>query len=127
MHRLRKGPLVVATAMPVLFAIFGSAPVGGSGLGWYAELAKPWFLVPLWAFYLAGILYYVLAAVVLYRILVHIDDSGGKAVCFALTLSVLLLNELWNYGFFGLRSTLAGFVGIAPTARTSPRLPDGLP
>jgi translocator protein len=25
---------------------------------------------------------------------------------------VLLLNELWNYGFFGLRSTLAGFLGI---------------
>jgi benzodiazapine receptor len=24
----------------------------------------------------------------------------------------LLLNELWNYGFFGLRSTLAGFLGI---------------
>ena len=26
---------------------------------------------------------------------------------------MLLLNELWNSGFFGLRSTLAGFVGIA--------------
>jgi TspO/MBR family len=25
---------------------------------------------------------------------------------------VLLLNELWNYGFFGLRSTLAGFLGM---------------
>jgi translocator protein len=24
----------------------------------------------------------------------------------------MLLNELWNYGFFGLRSTLAGFLGI---------------
>jgi benzodiazapine receptor len=113
MHRLRKGSLVVATAMPMLFAIFGSALVGGSGLDWYAKLAKPWFLVPLWVFYLVGILYYVLAAAVLYRVLVNVDDRGGKAVCFALTLSVLLLNELWNYGFFGLRSTLAGFVGIA--------------
>ena len=28
-------------------------------------------------------------------------------------MGVLLLNELWNYGFFGLRSTLAGFLGIA--------------
>jgi translocator protein len=113
MRRLRKGPLVTATAMPVLFVIFGTALVGGSGLDWYAELAKPWLLVPLWAFYLVGILYYVLVAVVLYRVLVRVDDPGGKAVCFALTLSVLLLNELWNYGFFGLRSTLAGFVGIA--------------
>jgi benzodiazapine receptor len=113
MRRLRQGPLVAATATPVLFAIFGAALVGGSGLDWYAGLAKPWFLVPLWAFYLVGIAYYVLAAVVLYRVLVHIDDPGGRAASFALTVGLLLLNELWNYGFFGLRSTLAGFLGIA--------------
>jgi translocator protein len=120
MRWLRKRPLVTATAMPVLFAIFGTALVRGSGHDWYAELAKPWFLVPLWTFYLVGILYYVLVAIVLYRVLVRVDDPGGKAVCFALSLSVLLLNELWNYGFFGLRSTLAGFrlhsVGVVPPA-----------
>ena len=113
MRRLRKGPLGIAIATPVLFAVFGSALVGGSGLDWYAGLAKPWFLVPLWAFFLVGLAYYVLAAVVLYRVLVHADDPGGKATSFALTVGVLLLNELWNYGFFGLRSTLAGFLGIA--------------
>ena len=113
MRRLRKGPLVAATALPVLFAIFGTFLVGGSSLDWYAGLVKPWFLVPLWAFYLVGLVYYVLAAVVLYRVLVHIEDPGGKAVSFALTVGLLLLNELWNYGFFGLRSTLAGFLGMA--------------
>jgi benzodiazapine receptor len=113
MRRSRKGPLVTATVISVLFAIFGSALVGGSGRDWYAGLVKPWFLVPLWAFYLVGLLYYVLAADLLYRVLVHIDDPGGKVFAFALTLSLLLLNELWNSGFFGLRSTLAGFVGIA--------------
>ncbi len=112
MRRLRKGPLGIAVATPVLFAIFGAALVRGSGLEWYAGLAKPWFLVPLWAFYLVGRAYYVLAAVVLYRVLAHIDDPGGRAASFALTGGVLLLNELWNYGFFGLRSTLAGFLGI---------------
>jgi len=105
--------LVAATATPVLFAIFGTALVGGSGLDWYAGLAKPWFLVPLWVFLLVGFLYYVLAAVVLYRVLVHVDDPKGKILSFALTVGVLLLNELWNYGFFGLRSTLSGFLGIA--------------
>ena len=44
---MRRGPLIAATATPVLFAIFGTALVGGSGLDWYAGLAKPWFLVPL--------------------------------------------------------------------------------
>ena len=69
--------------------------------------------MPLWAFYLVGLAYYVLAAVVLYRVLVHIYDPGGKVASFALTVGLLLLNELWNYAFFGLRSTLAGFLGIA--------------
>jgi benzodiazapine receptor len=109
---LRKGPLVAAVALPVLFAVFGTALVGGSGLEWLAGLAKPRFLVPLRVFYLVGALYYVLAAVVLYRALARIDDSRGRAMSFGLTVGALLLNELWNYGFFGLRSTLAGFLGI---------------
>ena len=112
MRGLRKGPLLAAIALPVLFAAFGTALVGGSGLDWYAGLAKPRFLVPLRVFYLVGALYYALAAVVLYRILVRVDDPRGRALSFGLTVGVLLLNELWNYGFFGLRSTLAGFLGI---------------
>jgi tryptophan-rich sensory protein len=112
-RRLRRGPLIVAAATPVLFAVLGTALVGGSGLGWFAGLAKPWFLVPLWAFFLVGFLYYVLAAVVLYRVLVHIENPRSRTVSFVLAVVMLLLNELWNYGFFGLRSTLAGFVGIA--------------
>jgi benzodiazapine receptor len=110
---LRKGPLLAAIALPVLFAAFGTALVGGSGLDWYTELDKPRFLVPLRVFYLVGFFYYALAAVVLYRVLVRIDDPRGRALSFGLTVGVLLLNELWNYGFFGLRSTLAGFLGIA--------------
>ena len=100
-------------ALPVLFAVTGTALVGGSGLEWYAGLAKPWFLVPLRVFYLVGALYYMLAAVVLYLVLALIDDTRGRTISFGLTMGVLLLNELWNYGFFGLRSTLAGFLGIA--------------
>ena len=113
MRGLRKGPLLAAVALPVLFAVLGTALVGGSGLDWYAGLAKPRFLVPLGVFYLVGALYYALAAVVLYRVLTRIDDPRGRALSFGLTVGVLLLNELWNYGFFGLRSTLAGFLGIA--------------
>ena len=48
----------------------------------------------------------------LYRILVHIEDRTARGICLTLTLCVMLSNELWNYFFFGLQSTLAGFVGI---------------
>ena len=112
MRGLRKWPLLAAVALPVLFAVFGTVLVGGSGLDWYEGLAKPWFLVPLRAFYLVGSLYYVLTAVVLYRVLARIEDPRGRILSFGLTLGVMLLNELWNYAFFGLRSTLAGFLGI---------------
>ncbi len=113
MRGLRKGPLLAAVALPVLFAVFGTVLVGGSGLDWYAGLDTPLFLVPLRVFYLVGFLYYALFAVVVYRVLARVDDPRGRAVSFGLTVGVMLLNELWNYAFFGLRSTLAGFLGIA--------------
>jgi tryptophan-rich sensory protein len=109
---LRKGPLFVAVAIPALFALLGGVLAGGSGVAWFAELTRPWFLVPLWMFYLVGLVYYVGGAVVLYRVLVHVDDRGGGLISLALIICVMLLNELWNYLFFGLRSPLAGFLGI---------------
>lgn len=103
---------MIAIAICVLFALFGGALVGQSLGTWYATLEKPWFLVPLWVFYIVGFVYYVLFATVLYRILTHVDDRRGRVLVLILTISVLFLNELWNYGFFGLESTLAGFLGI---------------
>ena len=38
--------------------------------------------------------------------------TAGRVIALILTISVLFLNELWNYGFFGLENTLAGFLGI---------------
>jgi benzodiazapine receptor len=111
-RRPRRGPLVAAIAIPVLFAVFGTALIGGSLGGWYGALDKPWFLVPLWVFYIVGVVYYVLFATVLYRILVHVEDRAGRRTALALTIGVLLLNELWNFAFFGLQSTLAGFLGV---------------
>lgn len=112
MRRLEKGPLFVAVTITVLLALFGSFLVGGSGIGWFAGLIKPWFLVPLWVFYLVGLAYYAGGATVLYRVLAHVDNRGDRALCLALTVGVMSLNELWNYLFFGLRSTLGGFLGL---------------
>ena len=110
---LRMGPLLVAVAVCVLFALLGTALVGESLGDWYGALDKPRFLIPLWAFGIVGAIYYVLFATVLYRILVHVDDRRGRVTSLALTVTVLFLNELWNYGFFGLESTLVGFLGMA--------------
>jgi translocator protein len=94
---------------------FRRCPRVGESLGnLYGTLdKKPSFLVPLRAFYIVGAVYYALFATVLYCVLVHVDNLRGRATSLALTISVLLLNELWNYGFFGLESTLVGFLGMA--------------
>lgn len=107
------GPLLAAVAACILFSILGTVFVGGNLGYWYAGLEKPSFLVPLPVFYLVGAVYYVLFAFVLYRVLVHVEDRGAKAICLSLVLLVMLLNEVWNYAFFGLRSTLLGFLGMA--------------
>ena len=64
-------------------------------------------------FGIVGAIYYVLFATVLYRILVHVDDYRGRITSLVLTIIVLFLNELRNFGFFGLKSTLVGFLGMA--------------
>ena len=112
MRQLRKGPLFAAVAIPVLFALFGGSLVGENGVGWFAKLDRPRFLVPLWTFYLVGLAYYAGGAAVLCGILVYVNDRRGKIASMTLIIIVMLLNELWNYLFFGLRSTLAGFLGI---------------
>jgi benzodiazapine receptor len=62
--------------------------------------------------YLVALSYYAGCAAVLYRILVYVSDRRGEMASLAMIIILMLLNELWNYLFFGLRSTLAGFLGI---------------
>jgi hypothetical protein len=69
-------------------------------------------LIPRWVFYLVGLVYHALGVVVVYRLLGHATDPRVKAIPFWLTVCVMLLNELRNYGFFGMRGVLAGFVGV---------------
>ena len=59
MRSLRMGPLLVAVAVCVLFALFGTALIGESLGNWYGALDKPWFLIPQWAFGIVGAAYYV--------------------------------------------------------------------
>ena len=75
---VRLRALLVSVTTCVLFDLFGAALVGESLGTWYGALDKPWFLVPLWAFYIVGAVYYVVFATVLYRILVYAEGRGGE-------------------------------------------------
>ena len=63
--------------------------------------------LPLAGFATVGVVYYVLLGCVLYRAADRRDRVATR-----LALVVLVLNEVWNVGFFGQRSVRTGFFGI---------------
>ncbi len=104
--------LLRAIIICVVLAFWGSLLVGDSLETWYPTLTKPAWLVPLPVFYGVGVLYYLLFAFVLYRILAHIEGQTPKRVALIAAVVVMIANELWNWTFFRLRSPRAGFLGI---------------
>jgi len=79
---------------------------------WYASLNKPFFAPPSWLFGPVWITLYILMGVSLY--LVWSKGLKNKSVKNSLLIFFvqLLLNALWSFLFFGLRSPLYGFVEI---------------
>ncbi len=112
MSTLNFTALAVAIVICLAMALLGGILTGNSLKVWYVGLVKPRWQIPLWAFVTIGMIGYVMDAVILYRLLSAVSDPAGKVVALTAMIIVMLYNELWNYAFFGLRSTLAGFVGI---------------
>lgn len=79
---------------------------------WYVTLKKPVFNPPNWVFAPVWISLYLLMGIALY--LVWIPDIPVKEKFWALTLfwAQLVLNMLWSYFFFYLRSPLSGLIDI---------------
>lgn len=114
MRQLRQHPLATAIVTCLATIALGTLLVGDGLETWYPTLEKPKFLIPLWAFYLVGVLYYLMFGTVIFRILTRVEPIRVQRRLLSLAISIMLLNELWNFVFFGWQSTLAGFVGIVP-------------
>lgn len=99
--------LAITFGVTVVAATVGHLLTPKSAMTWFHGLRWPRWLVPFQAFIVVGILSYLLMATVLYRALDRDDTSG---VVWASI--VIAANEGWNAVFFGLRSTLGGFVGV---------------
>lgn len=113
-EKLSQHPLTTALVSCVVMALLGGA-LSGRGLEtWYPSLEKPAFLIPLWGFYGVGVLYYLLFGTVIWRILVYVNSTSLKQRLLVLTVAIMVLNEAWNFVFFGMKNTLAGFVGLFP-------------
>lgn len=95
------------------FAILGNLLTGDALETWYLTLDQPWFSLPLWSWYIVGILYYLICASILYRLFI-IPSSTKRNASLFLILVMLAGNEVWNYLFFGLESTFLAFISLIP-------------
>ena len=78
----------------------------------YPTLVKGRIEIPLTLFAIVGLVFYVLEAIVGYRLLERLDGSPTTALTPFALLVVMLYNELWNGALFRLRSPFAGFVAL---------------
>ena len=88
-------------------AVLGNVFVRQDDLKWFKALQSPRMQIPLPASFVVGGLYYLSIGTVLHRSTIR-DDSAT----YRLGLVVLAGNEIWNYLFFGRRSTRGGFLGV---------------
>ncbi len=100
-------PVLIAAGATVTAAVAGNALISKDDLAWLRGLQRPRMQLPLAGFAAVGVVYYLLMGVVLYRAADRRDSTATR-----LALVVLVLNEVWNVGFFGRRSVRTGFFGI---------------
>jgi tryptophan-rich sensory protein len=104
--------VAIAVLSCVAMAALGGLLTGKGGVPWFKSLARPRFQIPMWAFFAVAGIVYLIYGVVLYRLLTEPIPRGPRVVCLTAVGAAMLYSEVWNWLFFGLRSTLAGFVGM---------------
>jgi len=104
--------LVSAIVICQLAGIFGSIFTSSSVQTWYTTLQLPSFAPPGWFIGIVWIILYILMGISLY--LVWNKGLRNKRVKNSLYLFglQLILNAVWSFLFFGLRSPLLGLIEI---------------
>ena len=100
----------ISLAVCQLAGVIGSVFTFSSVTTWYPTLTKPNFSPPGWIFAPVWITLYFLMGVSLYLIWINkAKDNGKSLILFAIQ---LILNVLWSFMFFGLKSPLYGLIDI---------------
>jgi len=92
--------------------IFGSLFTFEAVPDWYITLEKPFFAPPTWIFGPVWIILYFLMGVSLYIVWKDELKSKTRNVFFVVFGIQLILNALWSFLFFGLKSPLLALVDI---------------
>lgn len=79
---------------------------------WYSSLTKPHFAPPNWIFAPTWIILYFLMGMSLYLVWKNKIKSKNRKIFFIMFGIQLLLNAIWSFFFFGLKSPLFGLIDI---------------
>lgn len=104
--------LAISIAICQAAGIIGAIFTAQSVQTWYAALEKPSFSPPNWLFGPVWITLYTMMGVALYLVWQksgHMHDSKPVFIVFS---GQLVLNALWSFVFFGLRSPFLGLLEI---------------
>ena len=106
------GLLLVCIAIPLLAGAIGSIFTMEAIPTWYATLQKPSFSPPAWVFGPVWTTLFILMGIALF--IVVKDGIGTVPVRHAVAFfaAQILVNTLWSFVFFGLRSPFLGLIDI---------------
>ncbi|MCX8126877.1 MAG: tryptophan-rich sensory protein [Dehalococcoidia bacterium] len=104
--------LVVSIIVCQCAGLIGSIATSGSVSTWYPTLQKPTFTPPNWLFAPAWTTLYLLMAIAAFLVWRIGLDNAGTRKALIVFLVQLVLNALWSFAFFGLRSPLYGLIVI---------------
>lgn len=79
---------------------------------WYQAINKPFFTPPNWVFAPVWVLLFLFMGVSLFFVWRAEPEDGDKKVAVAVFVFQFMLNILWSFMFFGLKSFLGGFIEI---------------
>lgn len=110
---IRSVPILIGSIILCNLAGLLGALLTTTGPGsWYDTLVKPAFTPPSWVFGPVWTTLYVLMGVSLYLVLMEWRDGTDVQIPLALFGIQLVLNILWSFFFFGLKSPSTGLAGI---------------
>jgi benzodiazapine receptor len=104
--------LVISILLCQVAGMIGGFFTASSVNTWYDTLTKPSFNPPNWLFSPVWITLYVLMGVALFIVWKHGIQTAGVKIAVYLFGVQLVLNTLWSFLFFGLKTPLLAFIEI---------------
>jgi tryptophan-rich sensory protein len=112
--------LAACIAICQIAGVIGSVFTSSSVATWYPTLVKPWFAPPGYVIAAVWIVLFTFMGISVFMIWQESRSSihslagnrTGNKMALAIFAVQLLVNILWSYAFFGLRSPLAGLAVI---------------